>query len=1021
MVYPTNENGGSAREGGHPRDTDKRAHLDPGWAAYAGNDEHIGNGEYYSGGDVAQSPPANGRSSGNAGELVYPENGNYQVNARPQHYRRSGGYAGTNYGGYAGQGGAGDFPRNDGYTGSDGSHGYPRNGEYYPGGTQDRTYPGSGAYPESMAEQRSFGNGSYPGSTAEHRYGGNGRYPGSGGYTKTSEHAGYGGRSVDDDERASIWGRRERDYQPGTTARRHELPPRPALPQPGSAVSGDSGGSRTWRAFLRQERALVVFSFCVASVALMYNLFGAGDVLYDEAAYTYAAQQVAQGWHLTLDTTPFFVHPPLPFLLEGAWLRITGQSGAALPSAIRMARILAASAGVLDVLLVAGLTYQLAADAPPRRRRVLSGIVAVLTALDPVLVRYDRQNVIEPFALCASLIALYAAWTLRNRTTFVYISATGPLIGLALLANQITIFLLIVPLIHAVLERDRRLIRRTLAALAVGLGFALTFFLWAIELGLGGDFINVQTITLQRLIGLIQVTGLNVPGVSLVGSLERSVAQYSSSYIAMAVGSLALIWCWTRRNNERGKFLTAWLTASYAFGAYIAGIGTLNEQFFVYLLPATIVGTVMFSDAIVAHWSRHIVRRSASRGRDRHPRLPLVVAGLGCVVITSISAASWVKAYSGSGDGVVQVDHVISTQTPACTVVNASGDPEKYSYLLNRRYFSAFSVGPAALAEGVHYFILAPVDAIERTGNMSPALEDWIRANGKQLYSFPSQTYRTVELWYVPASRYDPVADTQDIAGGVYINTAGSDCGGYTVTDSKLGSFYSGYQSLGGKGMFGDPLGRPVAVSGRYEQLFDGAVLATSTHGGSSVQAVPIVATLAGKAPAAYQKAGLPGVVSGASTATRRSWLTNSAITRAYLGGGANTQSAYDAAVERYGEPLGPPATLAGGTVGQAFADVVLEVSPGRGSIVHAAPVTQGMLNAKLLSLPSAARTLQVGPSLGPNPLTPPPSGPTSVEPFVLTLGGAIAVFGLVVLTLARRRRRRGLPAEAGSQRHHTV
>ena len=149
--------------------------------------------------------------------------------------------------------------------------------------------------------------------------------------------------------------------------------------------------------------------------------------------------------------------------------------------------------------------------------------------------------------------------------------------------------------------------------------------------------------------------------------------------------------------------------------------------------------------------------------------------------------------------------------------------------------------------------------------------------------------------------------------------------------------------------MFGDPLGGPVAVSGRYEQLFDGAVLATSTHGGSSVQAVPIVATLAGKAPAAYQKAGLPGVVSGASTATRRSWLTNSAITRAYLGGGANTQSAYDAAVERYGEPLGPPATLAGGTVGQAFADVVLEVSPGRGSIVHAAPVTQGMLNAKLL------------------------------------------------------------------------
>ena len=980
--------------------------------------------------------PANGHSPGSAGEWVYSENGNYQDSVGPQHYPRNEGQPGNtgewgypDYSGYAGRGGERGYPRNGGYTGSDGARGYPGNGEYYPGGTQDRNYPGSGGNPERTTEPRSLGNGRYLGRTTEQRYGGNGNYLGDAGYPEAPERAGYRGFTdppVDDDERVFARDRRERGYQPDVDARGHALPPRPlpprsALPQPSPPVSADSGGSRSWRAFLRQEWALVVFCTCVACVALMYNLFVAADVLYDEAAYTYAAQQVAQGWHLTLETTPFFVHPPLPFLLEAAWLRITGQSGAALPSAIRTARLLAASAGVLDVLLVASLAYHLAADAPARRRRMLSGFVALLTAFDPVLVRYDRQNVIEPFALCASLIALYAAWTLRNRTTFVYVSATGPLIGFALLSNQITIFLLIVPLIHAVLERDRRLIRRTLAALAVGLGFALTFLLWAIELGLGGDFINVQTITLQRLIGLIQITGLNMPGVSLVGSLERSVTQYSSSYIAMLVGSIALIWCWTRRNNERGNFLTAWLTASYAFGAYIVGIGTLNEQFFVYLLPATIVGTVMFGDAIMASWSRRIARRSASRGRDVRLRLPVIVALLGCAVISCISAVSWAKSYLEPGDGVVQVDQVISTQLPACTVVNASGDPEKYSYLLNRRYFSAFSVGPAALADGVHYFILAPTDAIERTGNMSPALEDWIRANGKQLYSFPSQTYRTVELWYVPTSRYNPVADIQDIADGVYINTVGSDCGGYTVTDSKLGSFYSGYQGLGGKSMLGDPLGQPATVSGRHEQLFDGAVLATSAHGGSSVQAVPIVATLASKSPAVYKKAGLPGVVSGANAATMRSWLTNSAITRAYLGGRANTQSAYDAAVERYGEPLGPPATLAGGTVGQAFADVVLEVSPGQGAVVHAAPVTQDVLTAKLLSLPSAAQALQAGPSLGPNPLSPPPAGPTTVEPFVLTLGAAIAVFGLGVLILARRRRRRGLPADAGPQRNHTT
>ena len=107
-------------------------------------------------------------------------------------------------------------------------------------------------------------------------------------------------------------------------------------------------------------------------------------------------------------------------------------------------------------------------------------------------------------------------------------------------------------------------------------------------------------------------------------------------------------------------------------------------------------------------------------------------------------------------------------------MVNASGDPEKYSYLLGGRGFEYFSVGPAALADGVHYFILSPTDAAERTGNMSPALASWITGHGTRVADFPSQVYKTVQLWYVPASPYDPVADVVDISGGVYVNTVGS-------------------------------------------------------------------------------------------------------------------------------------------------------------------------------------------------------------------------------------------------------
>ena len=133
----------------------------------------------------------------------------------------------------------------------------------------------------------------------------------------------------------------------------------------------------------------------------------------------------------------------------------------------------------------------------------------------------------------------------------------------------------------------------------------------------------------------------------------------------------------------------------------------------------------------------------------------------------------------------------------------------------------------AALADGVHYFILSPNDATERAGNMSPALASWITGHGRRLADFPSQVYKTVQLWYVPASSYDPVADVVDIPGGGYVNTVGSHCGGYTVTNGPHGSFYSAYQALGGKGLLGDPLSRVTAAGrGGYEQLVAGVVLA---------------------------------------------------------------------------------------------------------------------------------------------------------------------------------------------------
>jgi hypothetical protein len=325
-------------------------------------------------------------------------------------------------------------------------------------------------------------------------------------------------------------------------ARRPHAPPR-ARPAAGRTRF------RGWPAGWRADSGLAAFCVCVAAVALLYNLFTSPDVLQDEAAYTFAAKQVALGWHLTLNDQPLFVHPPLMFLMQAAWLRFTGHAAGALAPAIRAARLLSASVGVADVLLTAGLAYRLASGASPRRRQVVTGVTAVITALDPVLTRYDRQDVIEPFALCAGLLTLHAAWQLRDRGALAYVSVTGLLGGLALLTNEITVCLVAVPPLFALLDKNRQLLRRSLAASGIAVAFLGLFLLWAAELGLAGSFVNIQTATLQRLIGVLQINGLNAPGVSLAGALVHSVEQYSSSYIVLAAGLAALAWSWSRTNT----------------------------------------------------------------------------------------------------------------------------------------------------------------------------------------------------------------------------------------------------------------------------------------------------------------------------------------------------------------------------------------------------------------------------------------------------------------------------------------
>lgn len=503
---------------------------------------------------------------------------------------------------------------------------------------------------------------------------------------------------------------------------------------------------------LHSPRSLALATAVGAAAVLAVNLGHSPDTVLDEVLYTRASQHVAQDWQLGWGSDPLFVHPPLYFLLQGGWLRITGAFDDPILAVLLTVRVLSVFFAACNVGLIALFTFELAPQSNVSRRAFLAASAAVLATFDAVLMRYARLGMLESAALFAALLALYAAWKLRERSTVRWVAVVGLFTGMALLTKEVSIVLLLTPLVFAIIRRSRGEVRRSLLGLGVGIAMWFAFAVWALSLGRGGFFLDEKGRSLDRLVGIIQFSGLNRPQVSATDALTQSAGQYATSYALLAGGAGALVfWLWRRRVQEAEGFLFAWLACCYVFGAYTVLVGQFNEQFFVYLMPGAVVGTVLMGD-----WATRVsaLRRDGSAA-GRHRVVPAaVVLALGIVMVAGV--ANWARIYAfGHDDATRQMVAAIERITPPGAAINASGAPETYLYTVPGRAITDFSSGPVAQQRGVRYFLLNTKDVDRRYGSMTPALADWIRSSGQRLVQLPSRSYWSSELWYVPANTTD--------------------------------------------------------------------------------------------------------------------------------------------------------------------------------------------------------------------------------------------------------------------------
>lgn len=523
--------------------------------------------------------------------------------------------------------------------------------------------------------------------------------------------------------------------------------------------SGQHSASDTFRptpsALWQVVLALAVFGTAFGAAA--WRIDQAPDVFTDEILYTRTGVRVAGEGAMVWDSgRPVFVHPPLYFLAEAAYWRI---AGARIPPLYAAGDIFASvyHARYLNALL-AGLTAVLLYLSGRRLHGNGLGLfVAVLFALDPFGLRTNRRAMLETMAafltLAGMMIVLNHRADAGGRLSPSRAVVAGLLLGAGLLTKELTFTAVLAVLLFGLWElwRNRRTRRPEkggpfrlisqpvfVAVAVASLTYSL-YPLWMLASGDWAGFVEVKWLSLQRLLGMVQISGWNRPGVSLADFLLQRLADYGSSYLLLALAGVATLWLILRHRHERiGRLLGSWGVVLYTVHGFVALFGSGNDQFFYFLLVPAIL--------LVGYPLATLPQGPGGLGRHRR----ILAATLLLVLLLPYNTARWWSAYGvGVDNGYRRLAAYVREHLPPNDLLNATGDALKFQYFFPERPIAQAATPEEAQAVGVRFFALAPKDVQARFGRTTPKLAAWITAQGQLLYSVYGDSYGQISLYRV--------------------------------------------------------------------------------------------------------------------------------------------------------------------------------------------------------------------------------------------------------------------------------
>jgi 4-amino-4-deoxy-L-arabinose transferase-like glycosyltransferase len=489
--------------------------------------------------------------------------------------------------------------------------------------------------------------------------------------------------------------------------------------------------------------ALLLFALVVLLDGYRHQL--TPDIHVDELIYASAGQNIAAGAGLSVQGQPFFWQPPLQMLVTAPLIALQGFSHIPVIDLALHLRLFNA--------IMAGFTAMLLFWLGWRWRGWLTGsVMALLFATDPFVIRVARRFYLEPFAGVWVVAALGLLAVSLGRLTPRRRLYVGLLFGLALLSKELVFYALAVPVLLSL--RGDLSWRHTLQIAGGSVAVYLLYPLWAVVTGQGKQFLDLKLFQYERLIGVNKISGVTRPGgVSLTQTLVTNAADYWTSYLLIALAVPATVYLW-RRRDRFSRFLSSWSAVTILFIAGLGAFGTLNDQFFYYLMLST---TAVVADAAVLVLAGRFRRLAACLRLRRWTALALradaaLMAILLAVLIARPAIGTWTLRFGQQvDDGFPALAAVIPKLVPLGAGIDVPGASLEILHFAypNGEHPLAFDSNTATIqAKGIHWVVLASKDVQQKL--YPQAFYDAVLAHGIERWSVDEHTFFHFALYEIP-------------------------------------------------------------------------------------------------------------------------------------------------------------------------------------------------------------------------------------------------------------------------------